>query len=274
MNGQLDALIKQHDVVEATAYRDMFAAAPPAMTQALGLQIREVAGATLMIASGIPSPVFNRVIGLGNNGVVDDTMLATIVASYRDAGVNDWWLHVSPTTHNAQLANALQAHGFVLAERRAWAKMIRDNAPPVPVATEAEIGLIAAGEENALAEAICAAFEIPQAMAPWFAALAARPQWHAVAAKRDGRIIGGGYLHLQDEHAWLGAGGVCPEARRLHVHRALMTRRIQQAIAAGCTQLFTETGEAIGDEPNPSLRNMHACGFHHAFSRLNYAAPK
>lgn len=151
--------------------------------------------------------------------------------------------------------------------------MIRDNSPPAPVQTEAIISPVAPGEENALAETICAAFDMPAAMAPWFASLAKRPQWCAVAARMNSRIIGGGYMHLQGKCAWLGAGGVRPEARKLHAHRALMTLRIEQAVAAGCTQLFTETGEAIGDEPNPSLRNMYSCGFSHAFSRMNYAAP-
>jgi len=58
-------------------------------------------------------------------------------------------------------------------------------------------------------------------------------------------------------------------------NRAHMTPRIEQAIAAGCAEIVTETGEPIGDEPNPSLHNMHACGFSAAYSRLNYdyAAP-
>jgi hypothetical protein len=35
--------------------------------------------------------------------------------------------------------------------------------------------------------------------------------------------------------------------------------------------VITETGEPIGDEPNPSLRNMAWCGFVRVASRLNYA---
>ncbi len=273
MNQQLDTLINQHDAVEAAAYRELFAAAPADMARSLNMQIREIADATCMIAPGLPTPIFNRVIGLGNKTVADKTVIEEIISVYREAGVSDWWLHVSPGSHNAQLSKLLAVHGFAQAERKAWAKMLRDNSPPAPVSTEAQVALIAGGEENALADAICDAFDMPAAMTPWFVALATRPNWCAVRAKVDGRIIGGGYLHLQGEFAWLGAGGVRPQARRLHAHRALMTLRIQHAIDAGCTTLFTETGEAMGDEPNPSLRNMYACGFEHGYSRLNYAAP-
>jgi len=274
MTQQRDALIYQHDAVEAAAYRELFAAAPAAMAQALGLQIREIAGATCLLAPGIPTPIFNRVIGLGNETVADAAVIEEILSVYREAGVADWWLHVSPGSHSAQLSELLTARGFAQAERQAWAKMLRDNSPPAAVATEAQVALLATGEEDALADAICAAFEMPPAMAPWFAALATRPNWRAVSAKLDGKIIGGGFLHLQGVHAWLGAGGVRPQARRLHAHRALMALRIQLAIDAGCTSLFTETGEAMGNEPNPSLRNMQACGFERGYSRLNYAAPR
>ncbi|MGE5128347.1 MAG: hypothetical protein ACM3IK_01850, partial [Sphingomonadaceae bacterium] len=56
-------------------------------------------------------------------------------------------------------------------------------------------------------------------------------------------------------------------------HRALMTLRIREAIAAGAQRIFTETGEAVGDEANPSLANMQWCGFRRVCSRSNYASP-
>lgn len=50
-----------------------------------------------------------------------------------------------------------------------------------------------------------------------------------------------------------------------------MALRIRAAIAAGCTQITTETGEPVADEPNPSLVNMRYCGFKQVCSRLNDA---
>ena len=52
-----------------------------------------------------------------------------------------------------------------------------------------------------------------------------------------------------------------------------MALRIRLAIEAGRTRITTETGEPVGDEPNPSLRNMAACGFAKVFARLNFVAP-
>ena len=42
---------------------------------------------------------------------------------------------------------------------------------------------------------------------------------------------------------------------------------------AGARHLVTETGEPMGDEPNPSLANMNRCGFVTVASRLNFVGP-
>jgi GNAT superfamily N-acetyltransferase len=273
MSPDRDAVIHRLDTVEATAYRDMMAAAPQALARNLGLETRDVAGATLLLAPGMPTAIFNRVIGLGNRHRTSDADLDAIIDLYRAAGIKNWWVHVSPGAHASRLTGQLVARGFIAPERGSWAKVRRGTETPAPVRTGAEVRAVRPGEEAAFAETICAAFDMPTTWAPWFAALIGRSHWRAVAALLDGKIVGGGFLHLQGGDAWLGAGGVRPEARRLHAHRALMTLRIQQAIEAGCTQIMTETGEAVGGEPNPSLRNMQACGFTTACSRLNFAAP-
>jgi GNAT superfamily N-acetyltransferase len=273
MQSDLAAAIDRLDGAEATAYRDMFAAAPAPLARSLGLEAREIAGATLLIAPGLPAPEFNRVVGLGNGGAVSDAQLDAVAQAYRAAGARTWWVQASPSEHAGGLIAQLTARGFAPPKRRAWVKMSRGAQRRAAVACGAEVRAARPEEHAALAEAVCAAFGMPAAIAPWLAALAARPGWRAAAAVLDGELVGGGFVHLQRERAWLGASGVRPAARGRHVHRALITLRIEQALEAGCTLITTETGEPIGDEPNPSLRNMQACGFGAAYSRFNYAAP-
>lgn len=266
-------LIHSLDNAEAAAYRDMWAAAPPALAAALGLHVRAVAGATLLLAPAIPSAQFNRVIGLGNRGEVSEAELEAVASCYRAVGVKSWWVQVSPSAQAASVIGQLAARGFALPARKAWAKLVRDDRPLAPVDTVAEVREPRRGEEQALAEAVCAAFDMPPAIAPWFAALVGRAGWRSAIARLDGAVVGGGFLHVQGASAWLGGSGVRASARGRHVHRALMALRIGIAIGAGCARVVTETGEPIGAEANPSLRNMYACGFETAYSRLNYAAP-
>ena len=42
---------------------------------------------------------------------------------------------------------------------------------------------------------------------------------------------------------------------------AIMSARIQAAIDAGCTRIFTETGEAVPGDPQHSYRNIERYGF-------------
>jgi GNAT superfamily N-acetyltransferase len=112
---------------------------------------------------------------------------------------------------------------------------------------------------------------MPPLFAQWLQVLAGRPKWTLVAAFDQAQIVGGGLLFIDNRVAWLGMGGIVPEARGRHAHRAIMTRRIDIAIERGCTHIVTETGEPINNEPNPSLRNMYRCGFTRASSRMNYA---
>jgi hypothetical protein len=265
--------VRAADAIEAAAFRDMYAAAPREFAAQLGIVARDVGGATLLVARGVPDPVLNRAIGLGVTRAAAESDLEAVISAYRAAGVKSWWVHLTPGAEPAALRGWLERRGFALAKRNAWAKMLRGAQPAPAVETPLEVRAARAGEHTALAESICAAYGMPAAFVPWFAALPARAGWRASVALEAGQVVGGGLLYLAGREAWLGAGGVRAEQRGKHAHRALMALRVGEAIAAGCRRIFTETGEPVGDEPNPSLANMQWCGFRRLASRLNYAAP-
>ena len=165
----------------------MFAVTPAVFAHVLGLQSEKIGDATAFIAKALPTPIFNRVIGLGSYSPVSINKLMQITLLYNNAGNKHWWIHVSPTSFNTELDNQLLNNGFNLTERRAWVKLLRNDTKCLPITSHAQI------------------------------------------------------VNIQDD-----------EAESL----------------ADCTQLFTETGEPLGEEPNPSYRNFEACGFQKAFSRL------
>jgi len=261
------------DAVEAAACRDLYAAAPTEFAASLGIRSAELAGATLLIASGIPDPFFNRALGLGVHRPATEADVDAVIAAYRDAECRKWWLHLTPAAQPAALRTWLEARGFAPPPRRGWAKMLRGTEPPPRFETTLEVREAKPAEARGVAQAICSAYRMPASFVAWFEALAERPGWRAYAALDKGSVAGAGFLYLRGADAWLGAGGVRAEYRGRNAHRALMAMRIEHAIAAGCTRILTETGEPVGDEPNPSLANMQRCGFRKVCSRLNYAAP-
>lgn len=266
------------DRVEAAAFADLFDAAPAALRERLGLEVRQVAGATLLIAPRMPVALFNRAIGWGMDldggaHVASVSDAQAIAQAFREAGSASWWLHANPLARPAALADALLARGWTLPPRRSWAKMLRDTAPLPPADTALSVGPVASSEVEATTQAIAAVFEMPPFMAAWLAALHGRPRWRVLALRDGAQVVGGACLFVDGPLAWLGMGAVLASHRRRGGQRALMARRIDDAIAAGCGAIATETGEPIADEPNPSLANMRRCGFQVVASRLNLVAP-
>ncbi len=269
-----NALAAAGDGIEAAAFRDMIGAAPAEFARATGLSSATAGGATLLLAPGIPDPMFHPAIGLGMHGNANEGDIDAILAAFAAAGSRKYWIHWNPLGSPPDTAGWLAARGFSLPPRRSWAKVARGVESPPSFATSLEVRGALPGEEGAAGEAITTAFGMPAAFAAWFAALALRPRWRMyVALDAAKTVVGGGLLYVQGSDAWLGAGGVMKEFRGRGAHSELMALRIREARKVGCTRVFTETGEPIAGEPNTSLANMFRCGFEHLCSRLNYAAP-
>lgn len=257
------------DRAEASAFADLYAAAPREVQTRLGLRVMRVSDAVVMLAPGMPSPMFNRVIGLGMESDAAAPAVRTIVETFAAAGVQNWWLHWNPFARPPSLLAALQANGFAEASRRSWAKMLRDASPAQRVDTTLEVQPAGASQASDVAHAICVAFGMPSIMAQWLQALHGRPRWRIYAVHDGTRVVGGGCLFVDGKSAWFGMGAIIESHRRRGGQSALLARRVTDAVGLGCVHLVTETGEPIGDEANPSLANIRRCGFTTVASRLN-----
>jgi GNAT superfamily N-acetyltransferase len=261
------------DAAESAAFADMYAAAPEPFAAAVGLRVERIAGATLLFAPGLPTPMFNRAIGFGTFEPASEATLDSVIERFRAAGSASHWISVSPAARPAEVAGWLAARGYAPPKRRAWAQMRWGESPPPAAGTT--LGITPARREDAapLTGVIAQAFDMPPPIAAWLANLVGRAGWQAFAARHDGRIVGGGFVHVRPPLAWLGLGSILPECRGMQGQRALFGARITHAQEAGCTSIHTETGEPVGEEPNPSLANMVRCGFERVASRPNYANP-
>lgn len=261
------------DKVEASAFADFYHAAPTSLQEQLGLKICAVAGTTVLLAAGIPDPMFNRAIGFGMRATASLEDAQEIVATYRRAGVRSWWLHWNPFASPVDLPDRLREAGFTEPRRKSWAKMLRGASAPPVIDTDLAITPVTEDQLPETVKAIMAAYEMPAFMGDWLRRLHKRSRWTLYGVSDHGRMVGGGAVYVDAAEAWLGLGGMLPSHRRRGGQGGLMARRIADAIAKGATRIVTETGEPIANEPNPSLGNMLRCGFTHVASRLNLASP-
>ncbi|HWP12044.1 MAG TPA: GNAT family N-acetyltransferase [Ramlibacter sp.] len=271
LSGHAAAVIA--DEAEALAFADLYAAAPQPLGSRLGLRVERVADATLLLAPGLPSSMFNRAIGLGLRQPASTPEVDNIAAAYRGAGCRDWWLHWNPHASPAGFPSRLLQMGFTQPARRSWAKVLRGAEPPPHVPTDLKIAPATDAQAAPAIQAIVEAFGMPGLMAEWLGCLHGRPRWRLYAATDGEDVVGGGCLFTAGELAWLGMGAIRASHRRRGGQGALMARRIADAAEAGARHVVTETGEPIADESNPSLGNMKRCGFATVASRLNFAGP-
>lgn len=261
------------DDAETLAFADLFAAAPEALQARLGLRVENVADATLLMAPAMPTPMFNRAIGLGLRHEATVADVQAVIDAYRRASSSGWWLHWNPHASPTDMPGRLAELGFTTPVRRSWAKVLRGREAPPAIPTDLVVAPAEDDQVDAVVHTIAQAFEMPPFMADWMARLHGRPGWRLYAVTDGSQVVGGGSLFVSGEMAWLGMGSVLPSHRRRGGQGALMALRIADAAAAGARHLVTETGEPVADEPNPSLANMCRCGFVTVASRLNFVGP-
>ena len=266
------AVAVEADLIEARAWSDWFAAIPPEFRSEFGFDVRTVADATLLIAPQIPMTLLNRAVGLGMTRPASADDVDAVVKAFVDAGCSTFGIGWGPYSEPAALAPYLDAMFPTPVQRTFKAKMVRGTVPPSSPASDLRIvpvdRSLVAETDRAIACAQGAPF-LAGIVAPLFW----RPRWHLYAAMDGDVVVGGAALFLDGDRAWLGMAGVLPEYRRRGGQTCLMVQRIRDAIAAGATRIFTETGEPSQAGANPSLNNMERCGFEKIVSRTQFIGP-
>lgn len=261
------------DSAEALAFADFFAAAPDGVRSRLGLRVELQADATLLLAPGFATPILNRAIGLGLQRTATPETVDAITARFAAAGSTTWWLHWNPLAQPMDLPSMLAAKGFGLDGPSQWAKMQRGTEPPPAFESELTVDIAAATQVDAVSQVFAQAFGMPSFMADWLRALHGRADWTVYAVMDGSRVVGGGCRYQRGQVAWLGMGSMAESHRRRGGQAVLMSRRIADALAMGARRIFTETGEPLLEDSNPSLNNMKRCGFSKIVSRLNLGNP-
>jgi GNAT superfamily N-acetyltransferase len=264
------ALAIEADRIEACAWADWFAAMPPRLRSAFGIEARRIAGATLLLAPRLPVTLFNRSIGLGMNRPATSEDLDAVVQAFVAAGSPTFALAWGPYSEPTGLVRRLDTILPAASPRPSLAKMVRGPAPVTPLgACDLRVVAVDRSLVADASRAIAIAHGTP-AMADALTGLLWRPRWQLYAAMDRDEVVGGAALFLDGDSAWLGMAGVVPNHRRRGGQGALMTQRIRDAISAGAVRIFTETDEPAEKGANPSLNNMERCGFEKILSRVHF----
>ena len=260
------------ETIERSALASLHAHCPDDTREELGLFLEEVGDTLVAGASHDGSILLNRALGLGTRERADAARVEDVRAVYKRRGVSRYFMHVYPDTLEGY-PGALE--GAALERARGWMKFSRGDAPALVRDTELRVERVR--DEAAAAHfgrIVAGGFGMTEAAGPLLAGMVQDPRWHLYLSRAGDEPAGAGALFVEGTSAFFEWGATDPAFRRRGSQGAVMTARIEAALELGCTQMFTETGEAVGDDPQHSYGNIVRYGFEPSILRENWAPPK
>lgn len=258
--------------LERLALEELHAASPAPVRERMGLRSEVVGTALVSVASGEPSILWNRAIGLGVGAPAGPDDLRRIRDLYERAGVARFFLHLHPEARPPDLRDRLAEAG--LEKARGWMKFERDISMPPEVRTELRVERVGPEWATDFGHIVADAFDFTEAAGEAVAALNGRPGWHQFMSFDGKEPAGTGILFVSEGLGWLDMGATRPGFRGRRSQQAILAARIRFAAQAGCRTLFTTTGEEVPGDPQLSYANILKLGFREAYLRENFALPR
>lgn len=253
--------------LERGAFEAWFGAAGKWSPASFRWSLVDIGDARCSVCASDSSILINRVFGLGSRSDPSATQLAAIRRVYADAGVERFFLHVTPG-YPDELRSRLEDAGF---ERyRGWMKFTRGTDRIEDRDTELTLRTVGRGEAGAFAAIACAAFGLQPGTEAAVASLVEADGWSVHMSFDDNEPAGCGALYVHGGLGYLDWGATRPEYRRRGSQTALLGARLRAAKVAGCTTIVTMTGEAVPGDRQQSYSNILRAGFAEAYLRENW----
>jgi hypothetical protein len=257
--------------VELKSWLSLYEDIPPAVAAPLGVRVERLGSAVAFVAAQLDAFIVNHVTGLGVAEPATEAQLDRIVEIYREAGITNYGVKLAPFAQPAELPEWLAARGLRPGDNHV--KCYRGVEPPPAIQTDLQIVKIEPASRADFGKVVIGAFHMPEFTREWIESYVGLPGWQHYLALDGGQPVGAGALFMADGIGYLGFGATLPSYRKRGAQGAIMARRIQEAVALGCTGLITEAEEDTPQSPNPSYHNMLRTGFKLAYLRRNYLSP-
>lgn len=260
---QTYAALKLPLAKDLTAFWD---ALPDDLLRAAGLGSRHFGSSVALVAAVMPSPFFNRLDNLGVHEPASEDLLDEALEFQRAQGL-PFSVTVHPAARPAELTGWLEARGLRETFRTVafWRR-----AQPVQEVPRVRIEPVTPELAESFGTVAAAGFGMPEAARPVMEASTSLPGWRSYLAFLDDEPVGVGQLVVREDAAYLASGATLPGHRGRGVQSAMLARRLEDALAAGASNLFVDTAPDTPARPNPSYRNVLRAGFRPTFELAYY----
>lgn len=257
------------ETVEQNAWSGLYKSASPETAKALGINYRSYEQAGASIISSSETLAFNRVLGLQD--ITSIHLLEDIKREYKSSGVKRFFLQLHPDTLTRHSLSLLRATGFCFYNN--WVKLYRDAAPVKHIETDVITKKAMPWEPQLAAQLLINCFGWNSSLQPWLEEWANLKNWTFYIGRYNGIPVSVGGMYIEGEYAWLAFGATLKEYRELGAHKAMIERRLNDGIEAGCRHFIVETGETHTEKKVQSNKNIIEMGFNTVYIRPNFIFP-
>ncbi len=243
-------------------------AAPPEVSDAMGLGWEWIGGSLVIWASKLDVLMYNRAFCIGQASPATSEELDAIGERLERERIPRWFVQPAPGARPDTLPALLESRGYARYNR--WAKLARPLTDLPAIPNGVRVDCIGRDRADEIGRVMAEGFEMPEYMRAWEAALVERPGWHHYLASVDSEVAGCAALFMAE-----GLGSMCHAAtlapmRGRGVQGALIARRLADAAELGLTHVVTETAEDSATRDAPSYRNQLRHGYTLSYLRENW----
>lgn len=253
---------------ENSGWEEFYRYATPEAVQECGIEIENLANATVTIASRIDMLAVNRIIDTGLETDFSEESLERAISLYRSRNIPRFFLTLPPISSPPDIPRWLGARK--LYHYNNWVKMYRRAEPTVSQGGAITISQIGVSDAELFAEILVNSFDWSRQLLGWIASAVGKPGWYHYIAYDKLTPVAGALLFRKDDIGWLSFAATLPQHRGKGAQSALITRRINDAAELGCRWVTVETAEETAEKGVPSYRNLRRFGFDVAYLRPNY----
>lgn len=239
----------------AAAWVDLYNRAPPELRGELGVEVLAEPRGVALICPGIDHVFFNR---------ASDAFCESWADLYVRRGVRRFFVEVERGESGP--AGLERFH-------RDWDRFHRRLSAGDDVVSDPTLRRASPRDSEAVGALFETCFDMPTGAGRLLTSAIGHEAWCTLVAERAGEILAAAFAFARARGVYLALAAVAPHARGQGLQRSLMRGRLSWAVARGCSFAATETGVAVGQEPNPSHENMRRLGFEVVGGTTHFALP-
>jgi hypothetical protein len=257
------------ELAEASAWADMYAAAPRDFARSAGIATRKVGGALVISWAAIGRRYFSRAIGLGVIEPATPEALDDIANGYADAGISMYLIASQPHCRPEGFDDALRERGFEPFD--AQDRVVRGGGPLRRSGLtrsddrDLEVERVTAATADEWAEFVQRVYQLDTGS--WLQALVGRRGWHQYVVREHGRVVAARGMYVTPERvAWVGMDAPIPGlwTPDFEPDAGLWERIVADGLGAGARMFIADI-----EAPSPA----HDTPAYEYFAALDFSVP-